>query len=101
MCWELRKSLILPSTILQPPAYQSEMFHKCMPQRKPSYMAVMLNMTDLADGLTFHSYNFIPFHLYNQTVAIALSADPLWHISCDVPFQQNIHSNVLSAECEL
>ena len=53
-------------------------------------MAVMLNVTDLADGCPFTQHTPFNFLLYNQTVAPTFSADFLWHISCDVSSRQNM-----------
>jgi hypothetical protein len=51
----------------------------------PLNVAVMLNVTDAADGflfnLMFHNY----FIMYNQMLALSVSPDLLWHVSCDLP----------------
>jgi hypothetical protein len=62
-------------------------------------MAVMLNMTDSADG---HPRRVsIHYPLYNQTVALSVSVGLLWHVSCVLPFLQNMSTVVISAEFEL
>jgi hypothetical protein len=43
-------------------------------QQYPSYMAVMLNMTDSADILAFYQKLSFRFRLYNQVVALAVFA---------------------------
>jgi hypothetical protein len=43
----------------------------------------------------------IHFPLFNQTFAVVVSADLLWHVSCDLPSEQNMSSVVLSAKIEL
>jgi hypothetical protein len=43
---------------------------------------------------------FFHFTLYNQSVAFAVSAGILWHVSCDVPYEQIMSTVVLSAKVE-
>jgi hypothetical protein len=51
----------------------------------------------------FHSSRALIFYfpLYYQTIALAVSEALLWHVSCDLPFQQNMSTVVLSAVFEL
>jgi hypothetical protein len=48
----------------------------------PSNMAVLLNMTDYFDGFTFTSHAFLSFPLYNQALALSVSASLPRHVSC-------------------
>jgi len=47
-------------------------------------MAVMLNMTDLIDGIFLAPTCLVDFTSYNQTLALAVTSDHLWHVSCDI-----------------
>jgi hypothetical protein len=49
-------------------------------------MAVMLNMTDEADGFPYTRLNLFHFTLCNQAVAITAFEGLLWHISCAAQF---------------
>lgn len=56
-------------------------------ERGSSYMAVMLNVTDAVDGFSFIP-NSLSYHfpLQNRSIALAVSAGILWHVSCDVSY---------------
>ncbi len=60
-------------------------------------MAVMLNMTDYSDGFNFPRILSPYFPLHNQSVAPAISAATLWHVSCELFCRQNIRTIVFSA----
>jgi hypothetical protein len=60
-------------------------------------MAVMLNMKDAADGFPSHRNLFLNFPPYYQTIAITVSIGLLWHVSCDVFYEQKMSTVVLSA----
>jgi len=47
-------------------------------------MTVMLNMTAFINGIILPSAIFILFPSYNQDLTLTLSADFLWHASCDM-----------------
>jgi hypothetical protein len=55
-------------------------------QRSPSYLAVMLNMTDTAGGFSPTPRSPIYFSLYNQAFALSVSIALPWHFSCDIPY---------------
>src|SRR5664279_1250061 len=50
-------------------------------QHDPSYMAVMLNMADAADGILFTPLTLFHYFLYIRSVAVAVSASLRWHVS--------------------
>jgi hypothetical protein len=64
-------------------------------------MAVMLNLTVSADDFSFSPHAPFHFFLYIQIVALTVSVDSLWHVSCDLPSWKNMNTVVLSAEFEL
>lgn len=68
--------------------------HNYLLQCCPSYMAVMLNVTDCVDGFPFIPYAIISFPPYNQVVALAVFAGLRWHVSCDLPLLQNMSTDV-------
>ena len=50
-------------------------------------MAVMLYMTDPADGYFFTTHS--PLHIlppYNQALALTISTVLLWHVSCGISY---------------
>ena len=54
-------------------------FQKKTPFKTPSYMAVMLNLPDSADGFPITTYSPFHFPLYDQTLALEVRISFLRH----------------------
>ena len=62
----------------------------CPPQRSPSYMEVMLQVTDFVGFLPSPRRPHLNFILYNQPLAASASTGFHWHVSCHIPSCQEM-----------